>query len=248
MARAQFPALHLIENSENLGFARANNQALQVCQGKYALLLNSDAFLTAGAAQALVAALQTDPHAGIAGARLTYPGGGKQWSRGRLPALSSEIVSLLGLDKFLPLIAHWHHSNSLPRKTGMVSGACMLLRRTFWEKVGLFDENFFMFSEEADLCKRAHMAGWRVLYAPSVSVIHVGAGSSGQTAQRVLNLYYAKLKYFKKHHGLRCSRLLYHAMRTFSQLKSWFYHPFHPQRSALWHAVHQGLRENRGTA
>jgi GT2 family glycosyltransferase len=243
MLRQHFPGVQVIANSDNLGFACANNQALRLCQGEYALLLNSDAFLLPNAAQSLVAALQADPRAGIAGARLRYPDGRAQKSHARLPALSCELGSLLGLDRSLPRKLHLEREQRLPaRATGVVSGACMLLRRTLWEQIGLFDENFFMFSEEVDLCKRAHQAGWRVLHVPSAQVIHIAAGSSGQTSRRVLHLYRAKLQYFEKHHGLRLSRVLFHSMRAFSRLKSWFYLPFNGKRAALWREVRLGLK------
>ena len=108
-------------------------------------------------------------------------------------------------------------------------------------QIGLLDERFFMFSEEIDLCKRAWTAGWKVVHVPAARVVHVGGGSSGVTAGRVVQLYRAKVQYFEKHHGGRSSKALVSAMRGTSRAKVWLYAPINAQKAALWRDVCQGF-------
>ena len=239
LVRDAFPEVRLIENAQNLGFARANNQALEKCTGRYALLLNSDAFLGAGAAAALIKALEADPRAGIAGARLVYPDGRAQRSYSRLPGLLGEVGSLLGLDK-LNQGAGGREKGDM-KEVGAVSGACLLARRAMLAQIGLLDERFFMFSEEIDLCRRALAAGWKVVHVPAAQVVHLGGGGSGLTARRVLQLYKGKLQYFEKHFGLNTSHILFIAMRATSRMKAWCYALTSPRKAALWREVCRGL-------
>ena len=197
MVRKDFPDVSLIENHENLGFAKANNQAIRLSQGRYILLLNSDAFLTPKAVQTMIDVMESDISYGIAGAQLVYPDGRPQVSHGQLPTFWSEAASLFGIDKVhIEITKH----NSY-QETGTVSGACMLIRKSLLDRIGLLDETFFMFSEEVDLCYRCHRAGSKVLYIHSATVIHTQAGSTGLTVQRVMRLYSGKLLYFYKHFG-----------------------------------------------
>jgi GT2 family glycosyltransferase len=215
MVRRRFPRAGLIENRANLGFARASNQAIRAGRGGCVLLLNSDAFLTPQAVRRLLGCLQADGQIGIAGAALVDPRGRPQPSHGRLPSLPSEILSLFGLDKLLSNPS----SRVLARpwiETGWVSGACLLARRSMLDQIGLLDESFFLFGEEVDLCCRARLAGWKVALLPAARVVHVGGGSMGVTAHRILLLYRGKLRYFEKHFGRRAAERLWAAMRCTS--------------------------------
>jgi len=242
MVRDDFPQVRLIENAENLGFACANNQALSKCDGRYVLLLNSDAFVQFGAVQQLAEALEEDPHAGIAGPRLIYPDGCEQTSHGQLPSFRSEILSLLGWDR---LTARSHLSSDPAEvvETGVVSGACLFARSQMLDEIGFLDDRFFMFSEEVDLCARAGQAGWKVLYVPSAQVIHIGGGSSELTAQRVLDLYAAKRQYFQKYQGDAAAHRLLTAMWVASCLKLVFYGLCSRPRARLWRQVVLKLNE-----
>jgi GT2 family glycosyltransferase len=219
MVRDDFPGVTLIKNQENLGFAKANNQAIRLSHGIYILLLNSDAFLTPNAIQTMLTVMESDPSAGIAGARLVYPDGRAQVSHGPLPTYWSEVASLFSLDKYHKQII----TSSIYQETGMVSGACMLIRKSLLNQVGLLDESFFMFSEEVDLCFRCHSASYKVLYINSATVIHTHAGSTGQTVQRIVRLYSGKLHYFYKHFGSNVENRLKHMMVIASLLKGFFY-------------------------
>ncbi len=242
MVQREFPEVNLIENSENLGFARANNQAFKLCGGKFLLLLNSDAFVKDNAVRSLVNTLASDPLAGVVGARLEYPDGRSQNCYSKLPTLGSELIRLSGLDKWLhPEGRPDHDNNQDVKQVGAVSGACLLARRAMLDEIGFFDERFFMFSEEIDLCKRAWHSGWRVLHQPAAQVVHVNAGSGG-AAGRVIALYRAKLQYFEKHHGKLPTQVLYSAMRLLCFLKILIYKVRDRTREHFWQEVNRELR------
>jgi GT2 family glycosyltransferase len=219
MVRTNFLDVILIENRENVGFAKANNQAIRHSQGKYILLLNSDAFLLPDAIHKMVDVLEADQSIGIAGARLLFPDGRSQVSHGPLPTYWSETRSLFGLDKF--------SGGKVYRReyieTGTISGACMLIRKELLDRIGLLDEEFFMFNEEVDLCKRCHAAGSKVVSIQTATVIHVHAGSTGQTVQRIIRLYTAKLHYFYKHFGPTIENRLRRMMLIASIVKGAIY-------------------------
>ena len=215
MVSKEFPQVSLIVNQENAGFAKANNQAIRVCNGKYILLLNSDAFLTQNAIQRMLQMMDSDSSIGIAGACLEYPNGQSQVSHGPLPDFWSEARSLFGLDKLSkPKVYKDEYI-----ETGTVSGACMLVRKSLLNDIGLLDEDYFMFNEEVDLCNRCHKAGIKVIFVPSARVIHAEAGSTGQTVQRITRLYSGKLLYFYKHFGPQAELRLQRVMMISANLK-----------------------------
>jgi GT2 family glycosyltransferase len=246
MVRQDFPGARLIENSENVGFARANNQAIRESRGGCILLLNSDAFVDPVAISYMLRAMYADPSVGIVGANLFYPDGSPQLSHGPLPSLGSEVQSLFGLDKD-GQITPQDFGESVSIETGYTKGACMLLKREMLDQIGLLDERFYFYSEEIDLCCRAHQAGWKVVHSPSAKVIHVGGGSAGPSANRYLMLYQAKLNYFAKHHSRSSQRLLYSAMRISAYIKAIVYSSIHrvkpgnEAKDILWRKVAAGL-------
>jgi len=204
MVRERFPQVHLIENRENLGFARANNQAIHRCKGSYILLLNPDTLVTSGALQGLVDFLDKHPDAGAAGAKILNPNGSLQISSHPRPTLSREIWRLFHLDSFSPYaeypLTKWETNRT--QEVDLLMGACLLLRKEVLDKVGVLDEEYFMYSEEIDLCYRIQRAGWRLFWVPQVEVVHFGGQSTQQVpTEMFLNLYHGKIKYFRKHNG-----------------------------------------------
>lgn len=246
MVQRLFSKVKLIRNQENVGFARANNQALQESSGRYVLLLNSDAFLRDGCIEQMIRMMDESPDIGIAGANLISVDGQPQVSHGPLPTLYSEVRSLLGLDKLSKFIIR-ACSQPAVINTGMVSGACLMARRSMLNQIGLLDEQFFMFSEEIDLCLRAHEAGWRVVHIPDARVIHVGGGSTGITPKRLLLLYQGKLLYFSKHHGQIGKNQLLVAIKLTSVIKMLVYSFIRifslgrVQKDEIWRDVVRGL-------
>lgn len=229
MIREAYKWVRLIENNENLGFARAINQGIRVSTGEYILLLNSDAELTAGALEEMIGCMNQESKIGICGPRLVYPDGQEQKSHGNLPRLRDEIWGLMGFSNMLPTL--WRKSGEKPHsssyksvvETGILSGASMMVRRSVLDDVGCLDERYFMFSEEIDLCKRAREAGWKVVLVSTAVVIHLGGGSTGFTSRRVLQLYKGKLQYFEKHAGHGARVALWVAMWITSWIKSGIY-------------------------
>lgn len=243
MIRQLFPEVHLIENRENLGFTRANNQAIQLSRGRFILLLNSDALLMPNTIQKMMDVMISDPSIGIAGAYLIYPDGRRQVSHRPLPTFWSEVYSLFGLDK----LSKPKGNQQEYEETGTVSGACMLIRKTLLNEIGLLDEAYFMFNEEVDLCNRCHNAGLKVVCVYSATAIHAEGGSTGQTVQRVVRLYSSKLHYFYKHFGPKAEQRLKRVMRFSAMVKGIIYRLLrvisfgHIRKDDFWWAVSKEL-------
>jgi GT2 family glycosyltransferase len=210
MVREKFPRVHLVENRENVGFARANNQVIQRCTGKYILLLNPDTLVTSGALQALVDFLDKHPEAGAAGARILNPDGTLQISSHPRPTLPRELWRLFHLDRLSPYAEYplnkWKTNQG--QEVDLLMGACLLLRKEVLDQVGFLDEDYFMYSEEIDLCYRIQRAGWRLFWVPEAEVVHFGGQSTQQApTEMFLNLYHGKIKYFRKHNGWSAAQI-----------------------------------------
>ena len=204
MVREAFPGVHLIENSENVGFARANNAAIAASSGRYVLLLNSDTVVFPGAFDALVDFLDAHPEAGAAGAHTLNPDGSLQVSSYPSPTLARELWFLLHLDRLRPYgaydMAQW--SSDQPRQVDAVLGACLIVRRATLDQVGALDPAYFMYSEEIDLCYRIRRAGWRIYWVPQAKIVHYGGQSTRQVAASMfLQLYRSKVLFFRKNQG-----------------------------------------------
>jgi GT2 family glycosyltransferase len=204
--RSRFPQARVIEQ-ENAGMGAGNNAGMRVASGRYYLLLNSDAWLLPGAIERLVAFADEHPDAAIVAPRLRNPDGSLQRSVRAFPTrwrLATEYFFLRKLaprSRLLnPLYAGWFDHETV-LDADWISGACLLVRRAAAEQVGLFDERFFMFSEETDWCYRFHAAGWRVLFYPGAEAAHVGGATHGGELYRE-NLR-GHLRFFAKHHGPR---------------------------------------------
>jgi N-acetylglucosaminyl-diphospho-decaprenol L-rhamnosyltransferase len=202
--RTHFPWVRLLENQANLGFAAANNQALARCQGRYVLLLNPDTRLMPAALRELVNFLEQTPTAGAAGSRLLNPDSTLQLSCYPEPTLRRELWRLFHLDRLHPYalypVQQW--PTNQPRRVDTVQGAALLVRRTVLDQVGFLDPDYFMYTEEVDLCTRIRRAGWQIFWVPTSAVIHYGGQSTRQAAAAMfLRLYESKIHYFRKHHG-----------------------------------------------
>ena len=204
MVRDKFPQVQLLESIENVGFARANNQAIQRCTGKYVLLLNPDTLVGSGALQDLVDFLDTTPEAGAAGAKILNPDRSLQIASHPRPTLSRELWRLFHLDSIFPYAEYptskWETNQA--QEVDVLIGACLMLRKDALDQVEFLDEDYFMYSEEVDLCYRVQRAGWRLFWVPQAEVTHFGGQSTQQVpTEMFLNLYHGKIKYFRKHDG-----------------------------------------------
>jgi hypothetical protein len=205
MVQAKFPEVQLILNRDNVGFARANNQAMAASQGRTILLFNSDAVATPGAVASLLETIKAHPQAGIVGGHLLNPDGSFQASYSPFPNLWQEFLILSGLGRLL--YGRWYPSRGPqevrgPQPVDYVEGACLLVRREAFEQVGGLDEGYFMYAEEVDWCYSMRRAGWQVWYQPAARIIHYGGGSSrNRRTQREADLYRSRVRFFRKHYG-----------------------------------------------
>ncbi len=208
--RQRYPQVKLIECSENIGFARGNNLALERARGEYVLLLNTDALVGPGAIAQLFEFLKTHPAAAAAGPYLLNPDQTLQESCYPFPSLSREFWRMFHLDNLFPYgrydMSRWDPTQ--PRSVDCIQGACLMLRREALNQVGLFDPHFFMYTEEIDLCYRLKKAGWDLYWVPAARVIHYGGQSTRQVApQMFLSLYETKVYFFRKHYGVLAARM-----------------------------------------
>ncbi len=215
MVRHDFPDVLLIENTENVGFAGANNQGMQIAQGRYSLLLNSDAFVEDHTLDTMVAFMDAHPEAGMSACKLLYEDRRLQPSCYTFPTLKTEFYTALQLDKLFPqspefggfLMTFWDFNDV--RDVEVVMGAFMLVRREAVAQVGMMDDSYFMYSEEVDWCYRFKKAGWKILYNPAVQTVHLWGGSSQQVrVEMFLQMHRSKIEFFRKNYGGLSSLLL----------------------------------------
>ena len=216
MVATEFPRVTLVRSIVNLGFAAANNRGFRIASGRYVVLLNPDAFLGRGALERAVAHMQAHPRAGIAGGRLTDPQGRLQPSGRLFPSLLNEVLVTTGLSTRYPrsrLFGRFDRSwadPEAPARVDWVPGAFTIVRNDLLESLGGFDERFFLYYEEVDLCRRVREAGYEVWYWPDISVTHIGGASSktvtklelsGAGSQLSLWQLRSAMLYYRKHHG-----------------------------------------------
>jgi len=209
VARQVAPWAQVIENQNNRGFAAANNQALARARGRYVALLNPDAEVLDYALAGLVRCLDQMPEAGAAGPMSLTPSGevDSRCAR-RFPTLWTEFCEVSGLTRqFLrrrlfsgASMRYWDHRDS--RDVDALSGACMVIRREALDQVGLLDEDFFMYSEDTELCFRLKQAGWRVVYWPEARVRHWGGYSTSQVRDAMgVEALHSTNRLFRKCYG-----------------------------------------------
>jgi GT2 family glycosyltransferase len=220
LVRGRFPDVRVIEQ-ENLGMGAGNNAGIRATHGRYAFLLNSDAWVAGDAIERLGAYLDAHPRVAVGGPRLVNPDGSLQRSVRGFPTLWRLATEYFFLRKLAP---RSHALNALygggfahdeSREVESLHGAALLVRREAADAVGLFDEDFFMFSEETDWLYRFRQAGWSVAFVADAEVVHVGGASHGGRLY-VENLR-GLLRFFAKHRGRRdaerARRLLLAALR-----------------------------------
>ncbi len=210
--REHFPQAELIALDRNVGFGRANNVALTRNDSPYLLLLNTDAFVPKDAISQSMAYMASHPECGVLGVRLVGRDGVLQPSCRFFPTPLNSFISRAGLEKWFPRVRliddmAWDHASV--RDCDWVPGCFYLIRREVVERVGLFDPRYFLYFEEVDHCFSVKRAGWKVVFFPDVSVVHLGgesaksAGPVTTGAQQLESLQIeSALLYFRKNHGL----------------------------------------------
>jgi N-acetylglucosaminyl-diphospho-decaprenol L-rhamnosyltransferase len=220
LVRERFPGVRVIEQ-ENKGYGAGLNAGMRVASGRYYLIINSDAWVVGDAVERLAAFADQHPDAAVVAPRLSNPDGTLQRSVRGFPTLWRLATEYFYLRKLAPrsraLNAFYAggFDHDEVREVEWVMGACFLIRREAADAVGLFDEEFFLFSEETDWLYRFHAAGWTVWFVPDAEVVHVGGATHG--GRMFTENLRGHLRFFAKHHGTeqaaRARRLLILALR-----------------------------------
>ncbi|HET58784.1 MAG TPA: glycosyltransferase family 2 protein, partial [Chloroflexi bacterium] len=201
LVRERFPWVQLIENAENVGFARANNQGIDLSQGQYVLLLNSDTKVIDDPFSPMMQYLSESPHVAAVGCRLLNHDGTIQ----SYPSRTLNLWTLLLLLWRLPgYTAFWRGvgDTELPCEVERLKGACMMIKREAIADVGLLDEGYVLYCEEDDWCLRALRNGWRLVFYPLAEIVHYGGASTKQvSAASRAQLYKSRIRYLYKHYG-----------------------------------------------
>ncbi len=187
MVTRDFMAVKLIANTENIGFARANNQAMDIALGDVFVLINSDAELMDDSLRHAIDTVRGDRTCGLAGCRLLNSDGSTQVSVGRFPGVAYAFLSNTGLGMLLPsrirgtILAGQYFDYTHQTEVDWVMGACMILRKDVYLNVGGLNTDYFMFGEDMEWCYRIRQAGYKTLYIPETRVMHHfnKSGSSG---------------------------------------------------------------------
>ena len=220
MVRERYPWVDLLDKKENLGFPGGNNEGFAHGEGEYVLMLNPDTIVHENAIEKLIAYLDSHPNVGAVGARLLNADGSLQESCYPRPTLVREFWRLFHMDKLVPYgiydMDNW--SENKPREVDVLMGACILTRESIINTIGGMDEEFFMYSEEVDLCYQMQRSGWGIHWCPEAVVTHLGGQSTKLVkTEMFLRLYESKLLYFSKNHGLKAAKL-YKIILFFSSL------------------------------
>jgi GT2 family glycosyltransferase len=197
--KADYPDVRLLANQENMGFARANNQAIRQSDSEYVLLLNPDTLVGENTLRETLAFMDAHPEAGGAGVRmLTREGSPAPESRRAIPTPWVAMLKMMGFTRrYYMSDLPWDE----PSRIEVVSGAYFMLRRKAIEQVGLLDEDFFMYGEDIDLSYRLLKGGWQNWYLP-YDIVHFKGGSTQKSSFRYVHVFYqAMLIFFRKHYS-----------------------------------------------
>ncbi|HUW23164.1 MAG TPA: glycosyltransferase family 2 protein [bacterium] len=209
MVKSEFPEVELIENHQNLGFAKATNQGLRENKGRYRLLLNPDTIVLPNALDKMVEFMEANSHAGALGCRLLYPDGRLQPSCRSFPTLITAFFENTGLEKLFPKskvmgrhrIGYWGHNDI--REVDQPTGAALMVRGEIISQVGLMDEQFYMYYEDIDWCFRIKKKGWKIYFIPLAQIIHYGGQSAGLNMPKMrIQGYKSRHRFFRKHYGI----------------------------------------------
>jgi GT2 family glycosyltransferase len=225
-----YPQVRFIQSAKNIGFAKANNAAFLESTGRNLLFLNPDTEVEGNALQTLLHCLESIKDAGVVGAMLLNTDRSIQTTCIRaFPTIINQLFESGILRKALPNsclygMAPINRRSSIPSEVQALSGACMMIKRSVFEAVGMFDPEYFMYSEDIDLCFQVKMGGWKVYYIPSAVVIHHGGGCSQQKGFNAFSsvmMQESRLHFFRKNRSslygdaYRLSILVISLMRIF---------------------------------
>jgi hypothetical protein len=213
----KFPQVKLIQNNSNTGFAKANNIGIKNSNGRYLCLINSDVEVLGSCIDQLFNYIERNPKIGLIGPKILNPDMTMQHSCRTFPSLWNNFCAAVGLSSIFPKYRIFNPEQMLYSagdkicQVDALSGCFLMIRRSALDDVGMLDEDFFIYSEDIDLCKRIRQADWDIVFYPPALAIHYGGGSSSNEPTRfTVEKLKAILQYWKKHHsGLKCDCIFY---------------------------------------
>jgi GT2 family glycosyltransferase len=238
MVASQFPEVKIICNEGNLGFAKANNIGMKQSSGKYVFLINSDIEILHGCFESMISFMEVNPDIGMLGPRILNPDRTLQPSCRGCKTLWNMFCRAASLDMLFPKMkifggremAFWPHDTI--RDVEELSGCFWMVTRKALDEVGLLDEDFFIYSEDSDWCKRFQKAGTRIVFSPEAQAIHYGGASSNNAPVRfAIEMNRANLHYWKKHHsrmsqtGFLLITAFHHFIRCFGETIKYIIRP-----------------------
>jgi N-acetylglucosaminyl-diphospho-decaprenol L-rhamnosyltransferase len=201
----KFPEVRVIDQHRRAGFGANQNTIIRSTNSRYVFVLNPDTRVPPGTLDGLVDYLDLHPKAGVVGPLVRGFDGVQQGSAWRLVSIPVQLVWALTLGKRGAVVSHGNRA----KRVGAVAGSAMLLRRAAFEKAGLFDEAYFMFSEEAELARRYERLGFERHYLPTVEVLHLGQGSTAHVTERQINEFWRSFElYLSRYHSPHGARVL----------------------------------------
>lgn len=229
MVAAEFPEVQLIRNDENVGFAAANNQAMEVAKGEYFLLLNSDTLVLDDVLQQSVEYLDANPEVGVMGCRVLNHDRTLQVSCSRYPSFLNLTLMTTGLDRLSK--PRWFQRYRYPLRSAheeqgvdTISGCYLMIRRETVEQVGMLDDGFFFFGEETDWCRRVKRSGWGIRYAPVGEIIHLGGASAKKLdGRRDILLTAGFVRLHRKHAGMFGAAMVWFLLFVFNNTRLWLW-------------------------
>ena len=226
MVADSFGQATLIRNAQNVGFAAANNQALEVARGRHLLLLNSDTIVHGDVLSRSVAFLDKRPDVGMMGCKVLNADGSTQMTCSRYPSFLNLLLQTLGVNRIsrVPCLQRyqmldWDRNDERPVE--IISGCYLMIRRPVLAEIGGLDEDFFLYAEETDWCRRCADAGWELMFAPVGTITHLGSGSSRKlNHKRDLLLTEGTVRLHRKHSGIISAGFLWLLLLIFNASRS----------------------------
>jgi GT2 family glycosyltransferase len=210
MLAQEFPGVRFIQSESNLGFSRGNNLGVRHSTGENLCFLNPDTEIKGNALKTMLDVLRTTDRAGAVGCKLLNGDGSIQTSCIQsYPTLLNQVLDADLLYRLWPRCPLWgiaplYENDAKPSPVQVISGACLMMKRSVFESIGRFSEDYFMYAEDADLCYSAHKNGCTNYYVPAASVIHYGGGSSSQSVWRMtpnIQKRQSMYRFFEKYYG-----------------------------------------------
>ena len=200
MLKEKFPEVKIIQNDHNVGLGKASNQGIEATSGRYILLLNNDTLVNGPSLNTLVDFLDQHPDTGAVGGKLLNPDGSLQAAGSNFPSLLEDFLVSTRLGAVIWPNFPDHKESNQQKEVDWIGSACLLVRRKALDQVGLLDEKYFIYGDEADLQYRLKKAGWPTYFLPEVTTIHFGGRSMDRWRRRKM-VYRGKMMFYRKNYG-----------------------------------------------